>query len=196
MDTDDQHIHFAWDLLDSAKRVTRPQGVEEQNVDKQVAPEPPPLPFSEPDSTGQLRSMPEAEASLMVGSEPPAMDGFTGKSFTVPLRLDPPPEKQPPGEPEPVPVKLPVTGHPARPARSDGDVPKLSWIDVGRSTEPGQYGSRYGLVEVRAQDIRIWKMHPHAAFAVMQPSPYSERNVSWLGSFDLGDRQDFTGLEK
>jgi hypothetical protein len=93
-------------------------------------------------------------------------------------------------------MRLPVMGQQSLPARSDGDVPKLSWIDVRRSTEPGQYRSRYGLVEVRAPYIWIWKMHPHAAFAVMQPSPYSERNVSWLGSSDLGDQEDFTGDEK
>jgi hypothetical protein len=72
------------------------------------------------------------------------------------------------------------------PVRSDGEIPKLSWDDVGKATEPGQYKSRYGLIQVRADEIRIWKAYPNAAFAVMQPSPYSDQDVSRLGSFDVG----------
>ncbi|MGH6708546.1 MAG: hypothetical protein ACREEK_06200 [Bradyrhizobium sp.] len=209
MDTDEQHAHFAWDLLDSAKRVTapqviqEPQGTRERGPASRSDPEPPPVSqFSEPGSTEQLRGMPMAEASLTVGSKPPAAvtqpapEAQTEELFTLPVRSDPAPENEPPCELEPVPVRLPVTAQQSLPDRSDGDVPKLSWIDVGRSTEPGQYRSRYGLVEVRAQDIRIWKMHPRAAFAVMQPSPYSERNVSWLGSFDLGDQEQVAEDER
>jgi hypothetical protein len=80
--------------------------------------------------------------------------------------------------------------------RSDGDIPKLSWNDVGMATEPGQYKSRYGLIQVRADEIWIWKMHPNATFVVMQPSPYSRQDVSRLGSFDLGNREHFAPDEK
>jgi hypothetical protein len=33
-------------------------------------------------------------------------------------------------------------------------------------TEPGQYESRFGLVEITAEDLAIWKQFPQAAFTV------------------------------
>ena len=57
------------------------------------------------------------------------------------------------------------------------------------ATEPGQYDSRYGLVEVTAGDLWIWTKYPNAAFVVMQPSPFSEETVSRLGTFEL--REDW-----
>jgi hypothetical protein len=72
------------------------------------------------------------------------------------------------------------------PVRRDADIPKLRWDDIGKATEPGQYKSRYGLIQVRADEIWIWKTYPNAAFAVIQPSPYSDQDVSRLGSFDVG----------
>jgi hypothetical protein len=92
--------------------------------------------------------------------------------------------------------RLPVLGQQPLPVRSDGDIPKLGWHDVGMVTEPGQYKSRYGLVQVRADEIWIWKMHPNATFVVMQPSPYSDREVSRLGSFDLGNQEHFASDEE
>ena len=89
-----------------------------------------------------------------------------------------------------------MLGQPSLPNRSDGDIPKLSWSDVGMATAPGQYKSRYGLVQVRADEIWIWKMHPNATFVVMQPSPYSDQEVSRLGSFDLGNQEHFAPDQK
>jgi hypothetical protein len=113
------------------------------------------------------------------------------------LQLEPPAEKGPaglrmPGESG----RLPMLGQPSLPNRSDGDIPKLSWSDVGMATAPGQYKSRYGLVQVRADEIWIWKMHPTATFVVMQPSPYSDQEVSRLGSFDLGNQEHFAPDQK
>ena len=113
------------------------------------------------------------------------------------LQLEPPAEKGPaglrmPGESG----RLPMLGQPSLPNRSDGDIPKLSWSDVGMATAPGQYKSRYGLVQVRADEIWIWKMHPNATFVVMQPSPYSDQEVSRLGSFDLGNQEHFAPDQK
>ena len=204
MNTDEQHAHFAWDLLDSAKRVAVPQGTQEQVVEKRVTPEPPRRSQPSESRPTQLRSAPMPEASLIAESKPPAAiappapEAPTGEPFTTPFRPDSALEEAPSRarEPEPLPVRLPVIGQQTLPVRSDGDIPKLNWIDVGRSIEPGQYRSRYGLVQLRAEDIWIWKMHPHAAFVVMQPSPFSEENVSWLGSFDLGDQGDFAEDKK
>jgi hypothetical protein len=112
---------------------------------------------------------------------------------TTPLQPEPPVEKGA--------ASVRMLGESGRPpmlgpVRSDGDIPKLSWNDVGMATEPGQYKSRYGLVQVRADEIWIWKMHPNATFVVMQPSPYSAQDVSRLGSFDLGNQEHFAPDEK
>jgi hypothetical protein len=87
----------------------------------------------------------------------------------------------------------PTTWCPRSSVSSDGDIPKLRWDDIGKTTEPGQHKSRYGLIHVRADEIRIWKTYPNAAFAVMQPSPYSDQNVSRLGSFDVGQLTPIEG---
>jgi hypothetical protein len=104
-----------------------------------------------------------------------------------------PPPPEPPAEKAPISAsrprefdRKPVSRQQRLPLQSTGDVLKLSWGDVGMATEPGHYKSRYGLVQIRADEIWIWNMHPNATFVVMQPSPYSDQNVSWLGSFDLG----------
>jgi hypothetical protein len=62
---------------------------------------------------------------------------------------------------------------------------KLTQLELGMPQDPGRYDSRYGVIEVTADDLWIWTKHPGAAFVVMQPSPYSEKNVSWLGTFEL-----------
>jgi hypothetical protein len=116
---------------------------------------------------------------------------------TASLQSEPPAEKGPaglrmPGESG----RLPMLGQQSLPNRSDGDIPKLGWSDVGMATAPGQYKSRYGLVQVRADEIWIWKMHPNATFVVMQPSPYSDQEVSRLGSFDLGNQEHFASDEE
>jgi hypothetical protein len=72
---------------------------------------------------------------------------------------------------------------------------KLTWAEVGTPTEPGRYESRYGLIEVTVDDLSIWKKFPHAAFVVMQPSPFSEEVVSRLGTFELRDELDGTQSE-
>jgi hypothetical protein len=120
----------------------------------------------------------EEPSTASLQSEPPAETGPSG------LRM--------PGESG----RLPMLGQQSLPNRSDGDIPKLSWSDVGMATAPGQYKSRYGLVRVRADEIWIWKMHPNATFVVMQPSPYSDQEVSRLGSFDLGNQEHFASNEK
>jgi hypothetical protein len=66
---------------------------------------------------------------------------------------------------------------------------KLTWVEVGLATEPGQYESRFGLVEVTADDLWVWTKYPNAAFVVMQPSPSSGEVISRLGTFEL--RQDW-----
>jgi len=109
MDTDVHHAHFAWDLLDSAKRAITTQGVEPE-----VAAEPAPSQFSEPSSTEQERSMPMAEAPLIVGSKSPAMvttpasEIQTEEMLTMLARPDPAPENTPPNQPGLLSARLPV----------------------------------------------------------------------------------------
>ena len=52
---------------------------------------------------------------------------------------------------------------------------RLTLPELGMPTDPGRYDSRYGIIEVTADDLWIWTQHPNAAFVVMQPSPYSEK---------------------
>jgi hypothetical protein len=65
---------------------------------------------------------------------------------------------------------------------------KLLWGDVGMAAEPGQYETRFGLVEITVDDLAIFKNFPHAAFAFVGFSPhYSSEMVLRLGAFDMGD---------
>ena len=44
---------------------------------------------------------------------------------------------------------------------------KLTWGDIGMAAEPGQYKTRFGLVEITPDDLAIWKSFPKATFAVV-----------------------------
>jgi len=76
-----------------------------------------------------------------------------------------------------------------RETATQGGLIMLTWADIGLATEPSRYDSRHGVVEVTADDLWIWTKYPNAAFVLMQPSPYSEENVSRLGTFEL--REDW-----
>jgi hypothetical protein len=73
---------------------------------------------------------------------------------------------------------------------------KLTWAEVGMPTEPGQYDSRYGLIEVTVDDLWVWTKYPNAAFVVMQPSPFAEETVSRLGTFELREDWDVPPNER
>ncbi|QDW36959.1 hypothetical protein FFI89_007295 [Bradyrhizobium sp. KBS0727] len=137
--------------------------------------------------------VPETETSPTREKPPEATTIQSEAATTIEQASTKPPQPEPPvqnalasaSRPREFESKL-VSGQQLLPLQSNGDVLKLSWSDVGMTTEPGQYKSRYGLVQIRADEIWIWKMHPNATFVVMQPSPYSDQEVSRLGSFDLG----------
>jgi hypothetical protein len=73
---------------------------------------------------------------------------------------------------------------------------KLTWAEVGLATEPGRYNSRYGLVEVTADDLWVWTKYPNAAFVVMHPSPFSEETFCRLGTFELREDWDLPRDER
>jgi hypothetical protein len=73
---------------------------------------------------------------------------------------------------------------------------KLTWAEIRMATEPGRYDSRYGLVEVTADDLWIWTKYSNAAFVVMQPSPFAEETLSRLGTFELREDWDLSSGEK
>ena len=73
---------------------------------------------------------------------------------------------------------------------------KLTWVDVGRGTEPGRYHSRYGLIEITSDDLWVWQNYPNAAFVVIQPSPFSEETECRLGTFELRENWIVPGHEK
>jgi hypothetical protein len=65
---------------------------------------------------------------------------------------------------------------------------KLIWGNIGMAAEPGQYKTRFGLVEVTADDIAIWKHFPRASFAVVGFSLHnSSDTVLRLGAFDISE---------
>jgi len=171
-----------------ALRVIQP----EPEAATEEPPTPPLLPMSPTEAALECTNQHEPESGIPPLIEQPATAAIETEA---PAAIEEPSRAQ--LQPEPTAESLPTTGR--RPGseskkmwqqplsvRSDGDIPKLSWDDVGKATEPGQYKSRYGLIQVRADEIRIWKMYPNAAFAVMQPSPFSDQDVSRLGSFDVG----------
>jgi hypothetical protein len=214
MNSDEPSAHFAWDLLDSAKQVAALRATETQLAEKPAAaaaepqpqaPDAPDQPKPTADGLPVSTGLPEPESEgLPSNGQPPATaiigtDAATAieEPSTAPLRPEPIVEEEPAsarvqGESG----RLPILGQQPLSVRSNGDIPKLGWNDVGMATEPGQYKSRYGLVQVRADEIWIWKMHPNATFVVMQPSPYSDQDVSRLGSFDLGNQEHFSRDEK
>jgi hypothetical protein len=81
-------------------------------------------------------------------------------------------------------------------AKGEAEMIKLIWVDIGLATEPGQYESRYGLIEVTADDLWVWQKYPNTAFVVMQPSPFSDETVCRLGTFELREDWNVPGREK
>ena len=190
--------------LDDAP-IGQPQPPEKPVVEPTAEPSPAMLQPKPTEDELQVRTgLPELESEMLPTGQttataiiPTDVVAAIEEPSSTSLQLEPPAEKGPadlrmPGESG----RLPMLGQPSLPNRSDGDIPKLSWSDVGMATAPGQYKSRYGLVQVRADEIWIWKMHPTATFVVMQPSPYSDQEVSRLGSFDLGNQEHFAPDQK
>ena len=64
---------------------------------------------------------------------------------------------------------------------------KLTWEDIGSATVPGQYQTRFGMVEVTGDDVAIWKQFPQAKFAVVGLSLRHSSEVLHLGAFDISD---------
>jgi len=74
---------------------------------------------------------------------------------------------------------------------------KLTWPEVGMVTEPGQYESRFGLVEITAEDLAIWMQFPQAAFTVAGLSPHSSaERILRLGTFELRTESNYSESEK
>lgn len=74
---------------------------------------------------------------------------------------------------------------------------KLTWPEVGMVREPGQYESRFGLVEVTADDLAIWTKFPQAAFTVTGLSPDSSAEKTLrLGAFELRTHSNYSITEK
>jgi len=65
---------------------------------------------------------------------------------------------------------------------------KLIWAEVGKATEAGRYETRYGLVEITADDLWVWSKYPNAAFVLMRP--FSDDKCARLGSFELREHGD------
>ena len=58
----------------------------------------------------------------------------------------------------------------------------ITWQDLGRPEQPGNYQFADGMVSVRADDIAVWQQHPDAMFTVValpRPGHYG------LGAYEL-----------
>ena len=196
-DAEAQGLAVTLEASTIARHQPQPPALPIIQPEPEAAAEEPPTPPLQPEPTTVTAS--ESAHQLEPESRMPPMTGQPPATATIrteaPAAIEEPSTAQ--LQPEPTAESAPATARrpdsksgkmwqQPLPVRSDGDIPKLSWDDVGKATEPGQYKSRYGLIQVRADEIRIWKTYPNAAFAVMQPSPYSDQDVSRLGSFDVG----------
>jgi hypothetical protein len=57
----------------------------------------------------------------------------------------------------------------------------VSWDDLNRVNEPGQYPFRDGTITVTFAEIAIWKGKPHAEFQLMRKNPVQNQIVYLLG---------------
>ncbi|MCO5129706.1 MAG: hypothetical protein M9932_03980 [Xanthobacteraceae bacterium] len=65
---------------------------------------------------------------------------------------------------------------------------KIAWREVGEVDKPGRYLFRFGWLTVTADDIAIWRDHPHASFTLVAVTPLGETPDEFrLGAFALGD---------
>jgi hypothetical protein len=64
-------------------------------------------------------------------------------------------------------------------------VMKVTWNDVGRREEAGDYPFRGGILRISANDIDIWKEHPTAIFTVTVFEPLSGPKKYLLGPYEL-----------
>jgi hypothetical protein len=64
---------------------------------------------------------------------------------------------------------------------------RVSWDDIGRSTEEGEWEVRGQTVSVTWRQIEIWKQHPDAVFTATYFAPVSGTARWVLGSYELPD---------
>ena len=65
---------------------------------------------------------------------------------------------------------------------------KLTWADISMAAEPGQYKTRFGLIEITVDDLAVRKNFPKATLAVVGLSPHhSSETILRLGAFDVND---------
>jgi hypothetical protein len=57
-------------------------------------------------------------------------------------------------------------------------------------TEPGRYMFRFGIVEITADDLRIWTQFPDAEFALVAQPSTGPADEFKLGVFDIGPRNN------
>lgn len=202
MDSDERPSHFAWDLLDKAEQIAIQPNMDQRVFGArscQTTVQPAEVQALElPRDTALI-----AQSSPLIQPEPKVL---SHEPSALPVRSEPVPHGLPfradlepkagmlPHErsaaearlPQPGSNKHPMTAKEPLRIRSDETIPRLCWSDIGMPTEPGQYSSRYGSIQVHEDEIWIWKLHPNATFVVLHPSPYSRQEFSQLGSFDLG----------
>lgn len=64
---------------------------------------------------------------------------------------------------------------------------EVSWQDVHKTEQPGDYPFRGGMLTVRAREIEIWKEHPDATFTVVPFQGQSGPKRFVLGTWATDD---------
>jgi len=64
-------------------------------------------------------------------------------------------------------------------------VNKITWSQVGRVTDPGQYTFGFGSLAITAEDIAVWEQFPDAVFTLVERAKASAAGEFRLGAFDL-----------
>ncbi|MDN5005265.1 hypothetical protein ACFQZO_30875 [Bradyrhizobium sp. GCM10027634] len=141
----------------------------------------PPVAEPEPHSGVELISLREVPANIPAGALAPVPEPRAAHGDDAGLPDSHSPESEVLRQEALRPAK---TGYPPLSLPNDG-IQRLRFSDIGEPSEPGQYRSPYGLVEITRNDLAVWKAFPDAIFAIIAPSPYSSATIFRLGTFEV-----------
>jgi len=77
------------------------------------------------------------------------------------------------------------------------DIPKVTWAQVGRVSEPGRYLFRFGWLTITAEDLWVWGNYPTAVFALIRAgSEQPDADEFRLGTFELRTNSNYSESER
>ena len=89
------------------------------------------------------------------------------------------------------------TGAKPEPAPSSS-VNKITWVQVGRVTEPDRYMFKFGWLTITAEDLAVWEQYPNAAFTLVRTATTTETAEETVEEFRLGtfELRDYLSLSE